>query len=129
MIGQLTTSFPPAKENLTMTSIISNHYAGHATVENKTGCSNELPGAIPAINEGATPKTVGVGGRGRRAETLLRTLNDLLPYVLRPIKARRRIRWMRYGLAQEIYTFRMVWRSHYKRALVNKMNKMIGKIK
>jgi hypothetical protein len=110
-----------------MTSTISNHYADPVMVENKTGYSSGLPGAIPATNKGGHNKDGGGIGRGSHARNLLRALNDLLPYVLRPIKSRRRIRWMRYGVRQEIFTFRMVWRSHYKRALVNKMKRLIGK--
>jgi hypothetical protein len=104
-IGQLITSFLQGKASPTMTSITFSPYAEAATVESKTGYFNESPGATPGTNRGRV-KTV--GGR------ILRGINDALPYRLRPIKSKRRYRRKGYTLGVEIYTFRLVWNSHYR---------------
>jgi hypothetical protein len=113
----LITSFLQGKVNPTMTSTIFNPYVDPATVANKTGYYSESPGAIPATNDGGVSKTVGV--------RVLRGMNDALPYRIRPIKAKRRYVRKGYTLGVELYTFRLVWRSHYlpriKRWLRNKL--------
>ena len=115
-IGRLITSFLQGKASPTMTSTTFSPYVDPATVGNKTGYSNESPGVTPATNRGGV-KTV--GGR------ILRGINDALPYKLRPIKSKRRYLRKGYTLGVEIYTFRLVWNSHYrpriKRWLQNKM--------
>ena len=114
--GRLITSFLQGKVSPTMISTISNLYAEAATAESKTGYFSESPGATPGINRGGV-KTV--GGR------ILRGINDALPYRIRPIKSKRRYVRKGYTLRVELYTFRLVWRSHYlpriKRWLQNKL--------
>lgn len=117
MIGQLITSFLQGKASPTMTSITSKAYVDHATVGNKTGYYNGSLGEVPATNS-PRGKTVGVWGR------LLRVANDLLPYKLRPIKARRyRIRGG-YGVRAELYWFKMTWPSHHRPKLVRAIKKL-----
>jgi rRNA maturation protein Rpf1 len=115
MTGQLITSFLQGKVNPTMTSTISNHSVDPVMVESKTGYYSGSHGETPGINK---PQSKTVGGRVGRA------LNDLLPYAIRPIKSKRRRLRGGYGIRHELFTFRMVWRSHYKRALINSMNKL-----
>ena len=103
--GRLITSFLQGKVNPTMTSTIFNPYVDPATVASKTGYYSELPGETLDTNRGGVSKTV--GGR------VLRAMNDALPYKLRPIKSKRRRLRKGYTLRVELYTFRMVWRSHY----------------
>lgn len=105
MTGQLTTSFRQDKANQTMTSIISNHCVDPVMEENKTGYYKGLHGAVPAINRGGV---MGVG------VAILRALNDLLPYNLRPIKSKRRAGLMRWGWGAELYYWRRRWHSHGK---------------
>jgi hypothetical protein len=88
-----------------MTSTIFNPYVDPATAASKTGYSKELPGATPGTNRGGV-KTV--GGQ------IIRGVNDLLPYRLRPIKSKRRYVRKGYTLGVELYTLRLVWNSHYR---------------
>ena len=106
--GQLITSFLQGKANPTMTSTIFNPYVDPATVASRTGYLKESHGEIPGTSKGGG-KTVGV--------RLLRVLNDLLPYKLRPIKTKRRRLPVWYGVRHEWFAFRMVWRSHKGPAL------------
>jgi hypothetical protein len=88
------------KENLTMTSTTSSPCAEAATDGSKTIPSSESPGATLATNnKGAITKTGGI----------IRMLNDLLPYKLRPIKARRRRSRPIPNLRHEVYAFRLNW--------------------
>ena len=109
------TSFLQGKANPTMTSTIFNPYVDPATVASKTGYLKESLGETPGTSK-AGGKTVGV--------RLLRVLNDLLPYKLRPIKTKRRRipRW--YGVRHELFTWRMVWRSHRRPALIRKLQEL-----
>jgi hypothetical protein len=115
MIGQLITSFLQGKVNLTTTSTIFSPYVDRVMEESRIEYFNGLPGETLGTNK---PQSKTVGGRVGRA------LNDLLPYAIRPIKSKRRRLRGGYGIRHELFTFRMVWRSHYKRALVNSMNKL-----
>jgi hypothetical protein len=103
-IGLLITSFLQGKLNLTTTSTIFSPYVDHAMEESRTAYFNGSHGATPGTNRGGL-KTVGV--------RLLRAINDLLPYSLRPIKSKRRRSRVGYTLGVELYTFRLVWRSHH----------------
>ena len=119
--GQLITSFLQGKASPTMTSTIFNPYVDPAMVASKTGYYNESPGEIPDTSSPLS-KTGGVkDGRGRGGAGAMRYLNDLLPYKLRPIKARRRRARVGYGWRMELYTFRMTWRSHKGPALRKKI--------
>jgi hypothetical protein len=111
-----------------MTSTIFSPYVDPATVESKTGYYSESLGEIPDTNSPLS-KTGGVkdgGGRGRGGA--LRYLNDLLPYSIRPIKARRRRVRRGYGWRMELYTFRMTWRSHKGPAIRKKIQSIKEKI-
>jgi hypothetical protein len=103
-IGQLITSFLQGKVNRTTTSTIFSPYVDHVMEESRIGYFKESPGATRDTNRGTT-KTV--GGR------VLRAINDALPYALRPIKAKRRRSRVGHTLGVELYTFRLVWRSHH----------------
>ena len=107
-IGQLITSFLQGKVSRTTTSTIFSPYVDRVMEESKTGYFKGLLGATLDTSRGRT-KTV--GGR------VLRGANDLLPYKLRPLKARRRYVRKGYTLGVELYTFRLVWVSHYKPAI------------
>jgi hypothetical protein len=114
--GQLITSFLQGKVNPTMTSTIFSPYVDRVMEESRIGYFNGSRGAIPATTKGWGIKTVGVA--------LLRTLNDLLPYNLRPIKSKRRAGLMRWGWGAELYYWRRRWHSHGKyqaRKLKNKL--------
>jgi hypothetical protein len=118
-IGQLITSFLQGKASPTMTSTIFSPYVDRVMEESKTAYFNGSHGAIPGTNRGGL-KTV--GGR------MLRAVNDLLPYGLRPIKAKRRKGRVGYTLGVELYTFRLVWVSHYRPRLKKWFqNKMLNK--
>jgi hypothetical protein len=112
MTGQLITSFLQGKVNPTTTSTIFSPYVDLVMEESKTAYFNGLHGATP---DTYSPQTKTVGVRVSRA------LNDLLPYSLRPIKARRRRARVGYGWRMELHTFRMTWRSHRRPALVKKL--------
>ena len=103
-IGQLITSFLQGKVSRTTTSTIFSPYVDHVMEESKTGYFNGLHGATLDTNR---VRTKTVGGR------VLRGANDLLPYQLRPIKAKRRRLRKGYTLGVELYTFRLVWHSHH----------------
>ena len=112
----MTTSFRQETANQTTTSTISNPYAELATDESKTGYYSGSHGATPGTTNGRGIKTVGVA--------LVRALNDLLPYNLRPIKARRRGIKKGWGWRVELYYLRRRWHSHDKyryRRLVRKL--------
>jgi hypothetical protein len=104
-IGQLITSFLQGKVNPTMTSTTFSPYVDHVMEESRTGYYSVSPGAIQGTSKGRWGKTV--GGR------VLRAANDLLPYKIRPIKSKRRYTRKGYSLGVELYTFRLVWRSHH----------------
>lgn len=104
MIGPLITSFLQGKVNPTMTSITSKAYAEPATDASKT---EYFKGSLGEVLDTSRRWLKTVGGR------VLRTMNDWLPYRARPIKARRRRTRIGHTLGVEIYTFRMVWRSHH----------------
>ena len=110
------TSFRQETANQTTTSTIFNLYAEPVMVESKTGYSSESHGATRATSKGWGIKKVGVA--------LLRTLNDLLPYNLRPIKSKRRAGLMRWGWGAELYYWKMKWHSHGKYEARNLKNKL-----
>ena len=120
-IGQLITSFLQGKVSRTTTSTIFSPYVDRVMEESKTGYFKGLLGAIPGTNRGGI-KTVGV--------RVLRAINDLLPYSLRPIKSKRRRTRVGYTLGVELYTFRLVWRSHHWPKLKQRMRKLLesGKV-
>jgi hypothetical protein len=112
----LTTLFRQETENQTTTSTIFNLYAEPVMVESKTGYSSGSHGATPGTTKGRGIKTVGVA--------LVRALNDLLPYNLRPIKARRRGIKKGWGWRVELYYLRRRWHSDGKyrvRKLLNEI--------
>ena len=112
MTGQLITSFLQGKVNPTTTSTTSSLFAEAATDGSKTGYYNGSLGAtLDTNNRGAITKTGGI----------IRTLNDLLPYQLRPIKARRRRARATPNLRHEVYAFRLVWHSHHRPKLIKKL--------
>jgi len=116
MIGQLITSFLLGKASPITTSTTFNHYADHAMEESKTGCCSVSPGAtLGTTQAGRGGVGIGVG--------VLRVLNDLLPYSLRPIKAKRRGSRVRYPIGAEIYWARRLWHSHWKYIVREKINK------
>jgi hypothetical protein len=120
-IGLLITSFLQGKLNLTTTSTIFSPYVDHAMEESRTAYFNGSHGVTPGTNRGGI-KTVGV--------RVLRAINDLLPYSLRPIKSKRRRTRVGYTLGVELYTFRLVWASHHWPRLRAKLRKLIesGKV-
>ena len=118
--GLLITSFLQGKVNPTMTSTTSNRYAEAATAESKTGYYNASHGETHGTNRGRG-KTVGV--------RVLRAINDLLPFGVRPIKAKRRRVRKGYTLGVELYTFRLVWRSHHWPRLKKIMKELQSKRK
>jgi hypothetical protein len=115
-IGLLITSFLQGKLNLTTTSTIFSPYVDHVMEESRTAYFNALRGETPDTNRGTQVKTVG-GMAMAALKKVLRFINDLLPYKLRPIKTKRRRLRVGYGLAHELFTWRMVWRSHKGPAL------------
>jgi hypothetical protein len=123
-IGQLITSFLQGKANPTMTSTIFSPYVDHVMEESKTAYFNGSHGATPVTNKGRGwgIKTVGVA--------IIRFINDLLPYSIRPIKSKRRRTRVGYTLGVELYTFRLVWASHHWPRLRAKLRKLVesGKV-
>jgi hypothetical protein len=113
--GPSTTSFHPATGNPIMTSTTYNRSVAHATDESKTVSSKESHGVMPGSNRGRGRKGVGV--------RLLLSINDLLPYKLRPIKKaghrRGPRRW--YGWRTAVISWRINWISIHKRNLMNKL--------
>jgi len=118
-IGQLITSFLQGKVSRTTTSTIFSPFVDHVMEESKTAYFNESRGVTQGTNRGWV-KTV--GGR------VLRGINDLLPYVLRPIKARRRRARLGHTLGIELYTFRLVWRSHHWPKIKQRMRQLNEKV-
>jgi hypothetical protein len=104
-----------------MTSTIFSPFVDHVMEESKTAYFNGLRGETLGTSRGRT-KTV--GGR------VLRALNDLLPYSIRPIKSKRRRTRVGYTLGIELYTFRLVWASHHWPRLRAKLRKLMesGKV-
>jgi hypothetical protein len=134
-IGQLITSFLQGKVNPTMTSTIFSPYVDHVMEESKTAYFNGSHGATPATNKGAAigggkPSKTGRGGLKTVGVRVLRAINDLLPYSLRPIKSKRRRTRVGYTLGVELYTFRLVWASHHWPRLRAKLRKLVesGKV-
>jgi hypothetical protein len=130
-IGQLITSFLQGKVNPTTTSTIFSPYVDHVMEESKTEYFKGLAGATPASNRGSGLSvayghldrgTPNKDGRGR--VSILRSLNDLLPYSMRPIKSRRRLRRVEYTVRAELYWMRRVWHSHKRPALVKAIKKL-----
>jgi hypothetical protein len=111
--GQSTTSFRPETENLITTSTTYSRYADLVTDESKTGSFNESHGGTNASNRGRGKK-----GWGLR---ILLTINTLLPLSIRPIKSKRAWRKPRYPVGVWVYTYRMLWRSHWKNKLKAKL--------
>jgi hypothetical protein len=109
--GQSTTSFHPATGNPIMTSTTYNRSVAHATDESKTGCSNESLGGT----QGSRAK-----GKGLVLRVLL-GINSLLPLSIRPIKPKRAHRRAYLGLRHRVFTWRMLWRSHWKNAILRKL--------
>ena len=109
--GQSTTSFHPATGNPIMTSTTYNRYADPVTEESKTVSSNESLGATQDSNRGHK----GVWHR------LALVVNSLLPLWMRPIKSKRAHRRAYLGIRHRIFTYRMLWRSHWKNALLRKL--------
>ena len=120
-IGLLITSFLQGKLNLTTTSTIFSPYVDHAMEESRTAYFNGSHGVTPGTNRGGL-KTVGV--------RLLRAINDLLPYSIRPIKSKRRRLRVGYTLGVELYTFKLVWRSHHWPAIKKRIRSFMesGKV-
>jgi hypothetical protein len=116
MTGPSTTSSRQEKANQTTTSTISNLYAEPVMDESKTGYYSGSHGATLGTTRGRGIKTVWVA--------LVRTLNDLLPYNLRPIKSKRRAGLMRWGWGAELYYWKMKWHSHGKYEARNLKNKL-----
>ena len=109
--GQSTTSFHPATGNPIMTSTTYNRYADPVTEESKTVSSSESLGAIQDSN----------GGHKGVWHRLLLVINSLLPLWLRPIKSKRAYRRRYLGLRHRLFTYRMLWRSHWKNQLMRKL--------
>ena len=122
--GQLITWFLQGKANPTMTSTIFSPYVDHVMEESKTAYFNGSHGATPGTSKGRVAGTKTVGVR------VLRLLNDLLPYSVRPIKSKRRRTRVGYTLGVELYTFRLVWASHHWPRLRAKLRKLMesGKV-
>jgi hypothetical protein len=112
--GQSTTSFPPETGNLITTSTTYSLYADHVTDVSKTGSFNESPGVTNDSNK---------GGRGKKGWVLktLMAFNDLLPRSIRPIKSKRARRRAGYPIGVWVFTYRMLWRSHWKNQLKAKL--------
>jgi hypothetical protein len=113
--GQSTTSFHPATGNPIMTSTTYNRYADPVMDESKTESSKESAGAILDSNGGRVK-----GGKGLWLRVML-GLNSLLPLWMRPIKSKRAHRRAYLGLRHRVFTYRMLWRSHWKNALLRKL--------
>ncbi len=112
--GQSTTSFHPATGNPIMTSTTYNRSVAHATDESKTASSKESLGGMNASSK---------GGRGKKGWGLkiLMSFNDLLPVKIRPIKSKRAWRKPRYPIRVYVFTWRMLWHSHWKNQLKAKL--------
>jgi hypothetical protein len=120
--GQSTTSFHPATGNPIMTSSTYNRSVAHATDESKTKYYNEFNGETLDSPRGIGKKVKAFpikSWRGRKGIVvrLLRLINDLLPLSIRPIKSKRAHRRRYLGIRHRIFTWRMLWRSHWKNQL------------
>jgi hypothetical protein len=111
--GQSTTSFHPATGNPIMTSSTYNRSVAHATDGSKTGCCKESHGVMSGLNRGRGRKGWGL--------KLLRTINDLLPISIRPIKSKRAWRMTRWPIRVRVFTFRMYWHSHLRDKVLRKL--------
>jgi hypothetical protein len=112
--GQSTTSFHPATGNPIMTSTTYNLYAEPVTDESKTAPSKEYNGSVQGSSKGmARRKSVWV--------RLLLVFNSLLPLSIRPIKSKRAHRRRYLGVRHRVFVFRMLWRSHWKNKLKDKL--------
>ena len=111
--GQLITSFLQGKASPIMTSTTFNHSAEAATVESKTGYSNESPGAILDLARGRVKTEGGSYWAGHRTR--------LLRLRRRP---KHRATWIRYGWRSQLLWIRLSWRSHWKPELQNKISKL-----
>ena len=111
--GQSTTSFHPATGNPIMTSTTYNRSVAYATDESKTAPSKECNGVTLGSNRGRGRKGVGL--------RLLLVLNSLLPLAIRPVKAKRAHIRRYLGIRHRLFTYRMLWRSHWKNALLVKL--------
>lgn len=109
--GQSTTSFHPATGNPIMTSTTYNLYADPVTDESKTGCSNVSPGETQGSKR---------GGKGVLHRLAL-VINSFMPLWMRPIKSKRAHRRAYLGIRHRIFTYRMLWRSHWKNQLLKKI--------
>lgn len=109
--GQSTTSFHPATGNPIMTSTTYNRFVDPVTDESKTGCSKELLGET--LDSKRRHKGV--------LHRLALVINSLLPLWMRPIKSKRAHRRAYLGIRHRIFTYRMLWRSHWKNALLRKL--------
>jgi hypothetical protein len=96
--------------------------------ESRIAYFNGLRGETPGINKTEATGLGEAGNKTGRVKTggvvILRTLNDLLPYKLRPIKSKRRRSRVWHGVAIELHTLRMRWHGHGKyeaRKLKNKL--------
>jgi hypothetical protein len=107
----LTTSHRPETGNPTTTYTIYSRSVEHATDESKTVPYSVFLGVMTDSNN----------NKGRGVPRVLRVLNDLLPVAIRPIKSKRAHRRRYLGLRHRLFTFRMVWRSHYKKKLKAKL--------
>jgi hypothetical protein len=111
--GQSTTSFHPATGNPIMTSTTYNLYVEPVTDESKTVPYNEYNGETLDLNRGRGRKGVWV--------RLLLVMNSLLPLSIRPVKSKRAHRRRYLGVRHRIFIARMLWRSHWKNKLKEKL--------
>lgn len=94
-----------------MTSTTYNRYADPVTDESKTASYNGLPGETRGSK----------GGHKGVLHRLALVINSLLPLWMRPIKSKRAHRRAYLGLRHRVFTYRMLWRSHWKNALLRKL--------
>jgi len=112
--GQSTTSFHPATGNPITTYTTYNLYAEPVTDESKTAPSKEYNGAAQGLGKAM--------GRGKSVWVrLLLVFNSLLPLSIRPIKSKRAHRRRYLGVRHRLFVFRMLWRSHWKNKLKDKL--------
>ena len=114
--GQSTTSFHPATGNPIMTSTTYNRYAEPVMDESKTVPFKEYNGVILGSIKGK--------GMGRRKGVWVRMLlviNSLLPLSIRPVKSKRAHRRRYLGIRHRVFIARMLWRSHWKNKLKDKL--------
>jgi hypothetical protein len=117
-----------------MTSTTYNRYAAHATEESKTKHFNESNGETLDLNRGGpnnplrSPGNKGSRGRKRVWVRIALTINDLLPFKLRPIKkaGHRRDRRAWYGWRTAVLSWRINWRSIHKNKIMKKLGLRSG---